>query len=247
MTYPADTTATPEKKPGPRLSLSIITIILGTVVGITGLVVAVSKAVHEFDGPVYVAPGAIHQHLSSGTYNVFAGVLSESDSSPLKGDGLTDVRVLDPNNNEVPTTTPSSQESIDRGSTEYDAVRQFKVTVSGTYTIGVRGTTGEPFFVARTFGDLAKRAAGWLAMMGAGILIGFIGVVMLIVGIVRRSRAKRPAFAAAGYAPGYPPSGAAPTPAAPGLPPPGWYPDPQIPGTSRYWDGTRWTDQTHTP
>jgi hypothetical protein len=30
-----------------------------------------------------------------------------------------------------------------------------------------------------------------------------------------------------------------------GLPPPNWYPDPQDPSRSRYWDGTRWTEHTH--
>ena len=26
--------------------------------------------------------------------------------------------------------------------------------------------------------------------------------------------------------------------------PPGWYADPQLPGMQRWWDGTKWTDQT---
>lgn len=30
-----------------------------------------------------------------------------------------------------------------------------------------------------------------------------------------------------------------------GLPPPNWYPDPQNPSRSRYWDGTHWTEDTH--
>lgn len=27
----------------------------------------------------------------------------------------------------------------------------------------------------------------------------------------------------------------------------GWYEDPNVPGTLRYWDGTAWTEHTHTP
>jgi hypothetical protein len=97
--------------------------------------------------------------------------------------------------------------------------------------------------------------------MVAGMLVGLAGVVLLIVGIVRRSRYKRAMMNPYG---GYPQAGAyqAGTPVAAdpqagtagtpeaavpqpgGLPAAGWYPDPQIPGTQRWWDGTRWTDQT---
>lgn len=243
MTSPADASAEPAKKPGPGLALSILMIIAGTALGVTGVAVAATKAVHDFSSPVYIAPGAIHQTLSTGTYNVYESVVSDSNTAPTVGQGLTDVEVLDPSNKIVTTTDTAGNEYVGRGGTEYYAVRQFKATAAGRYTIGVRGSAGEKFFVSHTFGDIAKRAAGWLVMMGAGIIIGFVGVVMLIVGIVRRRRARHPAFAG-GYAPGYAPAGAAPPPPTSALPPAGWYPDPQLPGTNRYWDGMRWTDQT---
>jgi uncharacterized protein DUF2510 len=84
-------------------------------------------------------------------------------------------------------------------------------------------------------------------MIGAGILLAIVGVVMLIVGIVRRRRAQRVAIGGSyptGY-PGYAGYPASAVPPAPALPPAGWYPDPQQAGTNRYWDGARWTDQTH--
>jgi hypothetical protein len=254
MTYPVDTTAAPAKKPGPRLSLSIIVIIIGTIVGIAGLVVVISKVADEFQGPIHhVGDAPYTEHLAKGTFELFAGVTSDTVTTPLQGpNGITGLQVTAPDGTTLPINSNPADETLGRSSIEFLAIASFKTPAAGDYKIEVAGDQGEPFVIKSSFGDVAKRAGGWLAMMGAGILIGFIGVVMLIVGIVRRSRAKRPAFvggyAPAGSAPGYPPVGTVSTPpVAPGSPPPGWYPDPQIPGTNRYWDGTRWTDQTQTP
>jgi hypothetical protein len=98
-------------------------------------------------------------------------------------------------------------------------------------------------------------------------LLGLVGLVVLIIGLVRRSSSRRlavqPGYAApGGYAAptygqpaygqptyGQPPYGAptygapaAGPPVAPALPPAGWYPDAERPGGMRYWDGRAWTE-----
>jgi Protein of unknown function (DUF2510) len=245
-TYPVDNTAS-TKPPGPRLALALIVIAIGTVLGIGGLAIGISKVVHEFTGSVYTAPGTVNRHFDTGTYEIFEQVAGGVDN-PLLGTPLTpsDVRVTSSSGETVPTTDRlSANENIGRGSTTYEGVIEFKITQPGDYTVIVSGNAGEKFFVTSSFGDLAKHAAIWFVLMGLGMLIGFTGVVLLIVGIVRRRKERRPpvmpytGVATMGTA--TPPM---PVPQATGLPAAGWYPDPQIPGATRWWDGTRWTDQT---
>ena len=81
--------------------------------------------------------------------------------------------------------------------------------------------------VARSVSDAIRGVVVWFGVGAIAGLIVLAGIVMLIVGAVRRGRAKRAAYAAAwGAAPGwYGPSPQwAPPAGAPGYPPP--YPPP---------------------
>jgi hypothetical protein len=237
MTYPVDPVTGTPHKPGPPLAIAIVVIVVATAMGITGLAVGVTKIVHEFSGVVYPSPQVVQRSLTPGTYEVFEAVTNGHSTTPLQPGGIVDVQVTGPAGSPVPAFRTGNNERIGRGGTSYRGIFEFKATSTGNYAIAVRGSPGEPFFISRSFGDLAKHAAGWFILMGAGILLGIVGVVLLIVGIVRRSRARRQAgyaYATGGYQPG-------------GPPPAGWYADPQTPGAMRWWDGTRWTDQTQPP
>jgi hypothetical protein len=231
MTY----TAAPvdAKRPGPPLKLAIIAIVVGTVLGITGLAEAIANVVHNFNGPRATTPAVIHTHLRTGTWQVyvdehyFGASLSPSD-----------VVVIGPSGQHLTVTpTPSNvTETITTGGRAYLAEERFGVSVAGDYTVEVGGSRGVPILLSRSFGDIAKSSGGWFALMGFGMLIGVIGVILLIVTLVRRHNASR--AARMGMMAGAPPVS---------LPPPGWYADPSNPSLQRWWDGGRWTDQTNPP
>ena len=108
--------------------------------------------------------------------------------------------------------------------------------------------------VQQSIGEVARRSVVWALGIALGALLVFGGLIMLIVGIVRRSKAKQRAMAATyGSTPGLPqaytastvavPTGA-PVPGAPPTSPPAWHPDPHGQHRLRYWDGSTWTDHT---
>lgn len=243
MTTPASGPDITARPPGPRLAISIATLVIGVAVAAAGLGVTIVKVADEFQGPIHHAGDpAYTEHLDHGTFELFEGVTSSGVTTPLQGPrGITGLQVTGADGTPLPVDTNPANETLGRSGIEFQAIASFKTPAAGDYRIEVAGDAGEPFIIKSSFGDVARRAAGWLAMMGAGILIAITGVVMLITGIVRRRRAHRVAYAT-GYPAGYP---AAAAPPVPSLPPAGWYPDPQQAGLNRYWDGARWTDQTH--
>jgi hypothetical protein len=244
----------PTKKAGPRLVVAIIVIVLGTIVGVGGLVEGIISAVHDVRGiATGTTPDTVTRHLDTGTWEIYGGEgiggITPSDVTVTAADG-THIPTRPLGNNSTQTRTT--------GGISYDGEVEFSISRAGDYTVHVGGDPGTPYLLSKSLGDVVKHAAVWFVIMGLGILIGIAGVVLLIVGIVRRRRRRYPQFPGGGYqvasfgGSGMPPSPGQPVgqpvvPPVANQPPAGWYPDPSIAGSSRWWDGTRWTDQTRTP
>ena len=205
MTYPAPVA----KKPKGALITGIVLVVLSVVVFIAGIVWGgVKVATTVSDSPVFATPGQVTTTLDAGEHALW---------TPTTGLTLPPaaVTVTGPSG-EVTTSRYSSSTSVTvtKGSDSYSPELTFNAPTTGSYTVvvdDIGGTTDvlvgpPPGIVGDTFIVIA-------AAFGVASLIGLVGVVLFIIGLVARSRAKKaaqPPVGPGGYGPG--PGGYAPQP-----------------------------------
>jgi hypothetical protein len=216
------------KPAGPSLRVSIVLIIAGVALAIPTFIAGVVPIVEAVRSPIrFEVPGRSTMHLERGDYMVYedkgpssiGNAFSQDDSVTISPQ---DVSVTAPDGTAVDVLERgSTTETVSVGGRRYVGAVRFTTPEAGEYVVGVTDTAVGHALVAHPLASVARRSLGWFALAGLGGLLLILGVVLLIVGAVRRGRAYVPAFAVS---------------------PPGWYQDPSGSARWRYWDGTRWTE-----
>jgi len=170
--------------------------VLGTVLGVLSVVMVTLPLLRLVrDAPSVATPGSVTLQFGKGLYKVF----EPTGTAGVASVGATDVHVTGPGGS-VPVDDSRGDEVITRGRHRYSSAVAFRVTTPGSYTVRIAGARGDAV-VSRSLADAVRSRVGWVAGIPIGGLLFLIGLVLLAVGIVRRSRAKKAVLS------GYPPPG----------------------------------------
>jgi hypothetical protein len=179
-------------RPRPRLGLAIGLIVLGIALGILSFVMVTLPLLRLVkEAPALATPGSVTLHLNKGLYKVFEPTGTVTNAvTPIHA---ADVNVSGPGGGGIPVSDTDPNENITRGNRRYASAAAFRASTPGDYTVRIGGAHGQALIV-RSLADAVRSRVGWVAAIPIGGLCFLIGLVLLIVGIVRRSRAKRAAF-----------------------------------------------------
>jgi hypothetical protein len=241
------------------VGLMIFGVLLGVVGGAFFVGTAGSKVIATFTAPVRVTPADFTIDLDEGTYVVYEQTGATRGSGPItttqRGSVTitpSAVEVVSASGASVPVEAMTLNETVDRANGTFTGAARFTVVEPGVHRIQVLGN-GRQIIVAPSIAGSFGSAGAWLALVGVGALVAFIGLILLIVGLVR---GRRPAVAQGAPGGGQvgvadqwnaPAAAAAPAPvvppvATPAAAAPGWFPDPKGEARLRWWDGQQWTD-----
>jgi hypothetical protein len=213
--------------PGPGLALSLLVGFLGIVIGIVAAVAIIIPFADHFGSDTYPTPGEIHLHLKHERYTVFQSTgVGTFGGLPLTPGSLT---VTASDRSTVPVAYSRHNETLDRNGREDRSILEFEPPSGGDYTLEFTNRVATRVIVARSIEDVVRSVLVWFGVGAIGGAVLLAGVVMLIVGITRRGRAKRAAYAAWGPPGGAwyqanPPQQWGPPPAGGGYAPPGYQP-----------------------
>lgn len=222
----APTAPTKTNQPGPSLLLSIAVFVIGALLVSVGGFLAFTGAFESLTAESFELPGTQERELEPGDYDIFASTGSVTNFGGFSDVDASDVTVTNVATNEtVDVRNQNLDLTLNRQTTSYVAIGIFTVEDAGTYEIEISSDASDRAVVGRSLLDSWEQVRIPLVAAGVGLVLTLIGTVMIVVGIVRRNRAKKaqrppgPAWqaGAAGPPSGYP-GAPPPTPAAQGMP-----------------------------
>ena len=195
------TPAQPPRRTGRGLIISgLVALLVGVLLVIAGIVSTVSAAsglISGFGSP-FSTPGSVVRELeASTTYVVYELVPFSGASANLDASQVSVVGPSGP----VDITSPGFDQTFTSDSDDFAAFAQFTTTTAGSYSVVVGGEAPSEVLVAPGVGSFAGAGLG-IALIGLGALVGLVGLILLIVGLVRRASRPQPQITGAAY---YPP------------------------------------------
>ncbi|MCU0310056.1 MAG: hypothetical protein MUE36_03830 [Acidimicrobiales bacterium] len=216
MAMPATPTP-PAKLPSKGFWIALVIFLVTAVVGIVMIVVSfttIANAISDF--AEIDVPQTAEVRLSTGEYWVFVG----TDSASTGAASLVDVTVTAPDGSSLVLTSDIGQYDAETGGLSFTSLGRIDIDQAGVYTFETDGPDGTSVRVGQLpIGTFVGLLIGGIALGALGFLVALI---LVIVTLVRRSKAKKQMVRTAGYpgaATAYPPS-YAPTPPPAPMPPP---------------------------
>jgi hypothetical protein len=175
-------------------------------------------------------PASFPVRLPAGDWEIFelTGQASGVSGRPLSFNHISqwpvdidssDIRVTGPGGLPIglrTTLTSTHFESYTQGSRIYTGVVRFHAPAPGIYLVAVSSPSTDQVIVAHPLLDSLTRALGWIVAAVAGIAVLGAGLVLFIIDLDRRRRAKYPPWGGPGW---YPPPGYGSPYPPPGYPP----------------------------
>lgn len=216
-----------EKQKGMPGSAGILVGILLMLLGVGGCIGGPVLAVGEFADAVDTAQRVPVPANQEYQFEADAsGLIIGFGDSSSAASGI-DVTLLDPSGSPVDIDSNASftGQGSSSGNDSIELLGAFDATDAGTYTLQATGETGtEVAIINIAIGSVVGKLFGGI---GIGIALFLIGLILMIVTIVRRGKAKKRLAAGGFSAP--PPGGGFPPPAGAVPPPPGFGAPPQAP------------------
>lgn len=221
------TNTTRSKKLGPSLLVALVVLGIGVLLAVPAAVFVGIRGFQVLDPPSVAIPGTTQRQLAKGRWVVYQLTGTSNAGFTFNNNNNTglqpgQVTVTGPDGSQLAVQWASDNDTITKSSDVFTSAVEFTVSSPGRYTLSFDTPTSGEVLVSRSLGDTLSSLAGWGLAIGVGGLLILTGLVLLFVGIFRRSGAAHAALA--------------------GAPAPGWYSDPHVPGARRWWDGTRWSE-----